>query len=292
MDFVKKNWELSLLALLAFSNIFIWSAFFEERPRDYVLVAFLNIGQGDAIFIESPTGNQIMIDGGPAKKVLSQLRKVIPFYDRSIDTLVVTNPDADHYAGFIDVLRNYKVDQIIEPGTVSETSTYKTFKEYVQKEGATTTIAHRSMVYKLGGGAELHIIFPDRDVKDLDSNEGSTIAKLVYKSTSVMLTGDTTKEGEEYVINLGAEIPDGGIQADILKVAHHGSKTSTSEKFVQAVNPRFAVISAGCNNRYGHPHKETIDTLQKLNVPYYTTCEKGTIIMKLDGINIHTEFKK
>lgn len=292
MQYFRNHWKLFLVGIAVFVNIFIWFGVTEETPRDHVTVAFLNIGQGDAIFIESPTGNQMMIDGGPAKKVLSQLRKVMPFYDRSIDTLLVTNPDADHYAGFIDILRSFEVDQIIEPGTLSETSTYKTFKKYIADEGATTTIARRGMVYKLGGGAELHILFPDRDVTKLDSNEGSTIAKLVYKNTSVLLTGDTVKESEEYVTALGGAIPDGGLQSDVLKVGHHGSKTSTSEKFLAAVNPRFAVISAGCGNRYGHPHKETTELLQKQNVPYFTTCQRGTIIMKLDGVNIETKFVK
>ncbi|MBX4198187.1 MBL fold metallo-hydrolase [Candidatus Parcubacteria bacterium] len=289
---LRERWKFLIIAIVALANVFIWFAVQAEKPHDYVTVAFLNIGQGDAIFIESPTGNQLMIDGGPARKVLSELRKVMPFFDRSINTLLVTNPDADHYAGFIDILRSYKVDQIIQPGTDSETPTYAFFNKEVLNEGASTTAAHRGMVYDLGGGAKLYILFPDRDISNLDSNSGSTIAKLVYKNTSVMLTGDATSNTEEYVANLGGDIPDGGIQADVLKIGHHGSRTSASEIFLKAVNPKTAVISFGCNNRYGHPHKETTELLKKLNIPYYTTCEQGTIIMKLDGENITTEFKK
>jgi competence protein ComEC len=285
-------WKLLGLGVLLISNFFIWFGVVEEQPKDFVTVAFLNIGQGDAIFIESPTGTQVMIDGGPARKALSELRTVMPFYDRSIDALLVTNPDADHYAGFIDILKSYKVSYVISPGTQSVTPTYKYFSDEVKDEQSSTTVAMRGQVYHLGGGADLYILFPDRDVSKLDSNSGSTIAKLVYKNTSILLTGDATKNTEEYTVALGGTIPDGGIQSDVLKIGHHGSRTSVSETFYKAVNPRFAVISAGCNNRYGHPHKETTDMLQKLNIPYYTTCQKGTIIMKLDGINIEMKFKK
>jgi competence protein ComEC len=292
VKFFQAKFKVALLGILALANIFIWLGVASKQQEDVVTIAFLNIGQGDAIFIESPTGNQIIIDGGPARKILSELRKVMPFYDRSINTILVTNPDADHYAGFIDVLRGYKVREIIYPGTHSDTSTYAYYKNEVIKEQASTTIARRGMVYNLGGGAELYILFPDRDISNLDSNAGSTIAKLVYKNTSVMLTGDATSATENYVVDLSGEIPDGGIQSDILKVGHHGSRTSASEKFVRAINPRYAVVSYGCNNRYGHPHKETVELYQKLNIPLLSTCEHGTIIMKLDGTNVELDFKK
>ncbi|MDQ2933327.1 MAG: hypothetical protein M3Q80_03010, partial [bacterium] len=129
-----------------------------------------------------------MIDGGPARKALSELRKVMPFYDRSIDALLVTNPDADHYAGFIDIIKSFTIAHVISPGTQSATPTYKYFSDEVKDEQSSTTVARRGQVYHLGGGADLYILFPDRDISTLESNEGSTIAKLVYKNTSVLLT--------------------------------------------------------------------------------------------------------
>jgi competence protein ComEC len=293
MSKVRTSWKIVVILIFIFANVIVWIQSQTGKPHDYVTVAFLNIGQGDAIFIESPTKNQIMIDGGPAHKVLAELRKVMPWYDRSINTLIVTNPDADHYAGFIDVLNNFKVDQVVEPGTISKTETYSYFENLVKDEHASTTLARRGMVMHLGGGADLYFLFPDRDVSKLDTNEGSIVAKLVYGSTSVMFTGDAPSATEEYAASTTPkEIPDGGIQSDILKVGHHGSRTSASESFVRAVNPHYAVISYGCTNRYGHPHKETLDLFAKLNVPVLSTCKQGTIIMKLNGTTIETEFRK
>ncbi len=283
--------KLLFLLALIFANAFVWYSVLREARPKVVTVAFLNIGQGDAIFIESPTGNQIMIDGGPAHKVLEELRKVMPFYDRSIDMLFVTNPDADHYAGFIDVLKMYKITEVVEPGTISKTDTYKYFANLVKEEHASTTLARKGMVFHLGDGADLHILFPDRDVSKSDINEGSIVAKLVYGSTSVMLVGDAPRSTEEYAASsTPASIPDGGFQSDVLKVGHHGSRTSASESFVRAVNPRYAVVSYGCTNRYGHPHKETVDLFAKLNIPMLATCKQGTIIMKLNGTTIETEY--
>ncbi len=230
----------------------------------------------------------MIIDGGPSNVILSELNKVMPFYDRSLDVLVVTNPDTDHYAGFIDVLDHYKIGEIIEAGTQSDTKTYGHFKNLIQEKNIKKTDGKRGMVMNLGGGAKLTILFPDKDVSTEKTNDGSLLAKLEYKNTSIMFTGDAPNETEEYVITLN---PD-EMKSTVLKVGHHGSRTSASEVFVRSVNPQFAVISAGVKNRYGHPHKETTDLFNKLHIPVLGTYEKGTIIMKLDGMSIDTTFKK
>jgi competence protein ComEC len=274
-----KHWKLILLLTLALFGIFIFYAIQRETPTPTLTVAFLNIGQGDAIYIESPTGNQIIVDGGPSSAILGELRKVMPFYDRTIDAIVVTNPDKDHYAGFIDVLDRFQVATVIEPGTKSTTDTYKTFSKDVDEEHARELLARRGMKIELGGGAVLEILYPDKDVSDAKTNDGSVIAKLMYGSTSVMLTGDAPSESEEYLLTLAGT----SVDSDILKVGHHGSKTSTSEAFVKNVSPQYAVISAGCKNRYGHPTREVLDILAQANVQTFTTCEKGTIIFESDG---------
>ncbi|MBA3550717.1 hypothetical protein H0W32_00730 [Patescibacteria group bacterium] len=280
-------WKWILVGILVFANISIWYAVYRESPKNFVTVAFLNIGQGDAIFVESPTHTQMIIDGGPSNAILSELNKVMPFYDRSIDMLVNTNPDTDHYAGFIDVLNHYKVTEIIEAGTQSDSKTYAHFENLIQEKKIKKTDGKRGTVVDLGGGAKLRILFPDHDVSNTKTNDGSLIAKLEYKNTSIMLTGDAPNETEEYVMSLN---PD-DMKSTVLKVGHHGSRTSASDVFVRSVNPQFAVISAGVKNRYGHPHKETTDLFEKLHIPVLGTYEKGTIIMKLDGTSIETSYK-
>ncbi len=282
-----KYWKIISVVLILSADIFIWYVISCEAPTRYLTVAFLNIGQGDAIYIESPTRNRMMIDGGPPRAVLNELRKVMPFYARSIDTLLVTNPDTDHYAGFIDVLNQYQVTRIIEPGTQSTSQTYKEFEKIILEKSLPKLITHRGMLIDLGGGAEITILFPDHDVSQEKTNDGSVIAQLRYGSTSVMLTGDAPNKTEERVLEL-----DGNkIKSTVLKAGHHGSRTSASETFIAAVQPEYAVISAGKKNRYGHPHDETLDLFKKLRVKVFGTYDKGMITMKSDGnkVTISTE---
>jgi competence protein ComEC len=275
----KKHWKISVLLFIGLFDVFVWYAVAAESPTDKLTIAFLNVGQGDAIYIESPTKQRIMIDGGPSSAVLGELRTVAPFYLRSFDTLVVTNPDADHYSGFIDMLSAYKINRIIEPGTHSTTERYKEFETQIQNKNIEKTIAKRGMVLDIGGGAVLHILYPDKDVSNDSTNDGSIVAELVYGETEIMLTGDTTKKSEAYVLAL-----DGSkLDSEILKVAHHGSKTSSDEDFVKAVQPEFAVISAGKNNRYGHPSKETTNLFSKLGIQTLGTYTEGTIVFTSDG---------
>ncbi len=279
-----KYWKIISLGILAGSNIFIWYVVQQSLPSKYLTVAFLNIGQGDAIYIESPTHNQIMIDGGPSKIVLSELRKVMPFYDRSIDTLLVTNPDTDHYAGFIDILNQYHIHRIIEPGTLSPSATYKTFEELIKEKSLPKVVAQRGMIIHLGNGADIKILFPDHDVSGEKTNDGSIIAKLSYGSTTVMFTGDAPNKTEEQVLALDSkEVKEDDVQSILLKAGHHGSRTSASESFVQAVSPEYAIISAGVHNKYGHPHKETLDLFKKLGVQVLGTYDRGMITLTSDG---------
>ncbi len=267
------------MALLVFTNIFVWYAVYKETPSKYLTVAFLNIGQGDAIYIESPTHNKMMIDGGPDQSVLGELRKVMPFYSRSIDTLLVTNPDSDHFSGFLNVMSLYHVNRIFEPGTKSNSDRYKQLEQAISDKKISDIIAKRGMTIHLGGGADLKILFPDQDVSKWATNDGSIVARLTYGSTSVMFTGDAPNKTEEYVLSLDGQ----NVKSTILKEAHHGSKTSASEPFISAVNPQYDIISAGLNNKYGHPNKETTDLLDKLKIPTLITFKVGTIIARSDG---------
>ncbi len=279
---LRKNGAFIIVALLLVANFLIWQNVSLAQKENSLIVAFLDVGQGDSIYIEGPNGGQILIDGGPNGNVLSELGKVMPFGDRTIDLLVLTNPDQDHYGGFLDVLQTYDISYIIESGTRTPNKTYQEFKRMVKEEGAEEMIAKRGMNIPLGNGALFRIIFPDRDVSNMSRNDGSIIARLEYGSTSVMFTGDTTKIIEEYLVN---KYPD-DLKSDILKVAHHGSKTSTSKNFVEMVAPSYAVISNGEKNRYGHPHQNTLQTLSKFGVEIFRTDTFGTIIMHSDGRKI------
>ena len=247
-----------------------------------LIFSVLDIGQGDGLFIESPSGVQMLVDGGPIHKIMAPLSKVMPLYDKHIDAIMITNPDADHIGGFIDILKNYDVDYIIEPGTFNPSKTYATVEQLVTEKHVKKIIARRGMKLNLGSGAYVNILFHDRDVSTWTSNDGSIVARLSYGNNSVMLTGDATQSTEGIVLS---ENPARLLKSDILKVGHHGSRTSTSSAFVKAVDPTYTVISVGKDNKYGHPHKETLDTLNSFNIKTLRTDLLGTIVFKGDGNN-------
>ena len=298
MQNLRKYFEWHLLGLLFVLTILVWYAVASEDRGGKLTVAFLNIGQGDGIFIESPTGTQMMIDGGPGAIVLRELGNVMPFYDRSIDLLLVSNPDKDHMAGFLDVLRSFKVSAVIEPGTVGASSDYKALLEMISGKNPSTSktrvlpftkgelptrvIAARGQRIDLGGGAHFDVLFPDRDVSGVTTNEGSIMGRLVYGSTSILFTGDAPQNIEAYLDSLDGK----HLHSDVLKVGHHGSRTSTSQEFVGYVSPTYAVISDGKDNKYGHPHQETLDTLNQFSVNILRTDLIGTIVMQSDGETI------
>lgn len=262
---------------ILFIDIFI---FYLDWQNSYPKLTFamLDVGQGDALFIESPTGTQILVDTGPPRKVLSKLSGVMSPFDRSIDAIIITNPDQDHIGGFLDVLKVYKVGKVFEPGTINDSKIYQNLEDEIKNKNISKILARKGMKIYLGGGAVLDILFPDRDVSSWTSNDGSIVARLVYGNTKIMLTGDSTIKTEKIILN---ENSVNNLQSNILKVGHHGSRTSTGESFLQAVSPVYALISDGKDNKYGHPHKEILDSL--LGVKVFRTDLLGTIIMKSDG---------
>lgn len=278
-DYVKRYWRVGTILLLCITvGIVFYFAFKSyERP---LRVIFLDVGQGDAIFIESPTGNQVIIDGGPGSTLVSQVSKQMPLFDRSIDMIMVTNPDKDHFEGFIPLLSRYTVDSLVEPGvSADENPVYQEFKRLITEKSIKVVNTRTGQKILLGGGVHIDVLFPDRDIEGVPHNDGSLVTRLVYANTSILLTGDTTKNIENYLLTKYPQF----LHADILKVAHHGSKTSTIDEFIKVVDPDIAVISAGKDNSYGHPHKETLDTLSDNGVETLLTMDEGSITFESDG---------
>ena len=201
----KKYWLFFFTFLLLIANIFIFYLDWQNSHR-VLTFAMLNIGQGDALFVESPTGTQILIDGGPPKKILNQLSRVMSPFDRSIDAFIITNPDQDHIAGFMDILKIYKVGKIFEPGTLTDSKIYQNLKNEIKKYNIPNILAKRGMKLDIGGGAVIDILFPDRDVSAWTTNDGSIIARLSYGNTSIILTGDATIKTEKII--LGKNYPE------------------------------------------------------------------------------------
>lgn len=284
MNSVRKSSGPIMVGLFIFVNIFIWSTVFASERETMLTIAFLDVGQGDSIYIEAPNGNQILIDGGRNSSVLRELSKVMSFQDRSIDVVIATHPDKDHISGLIDVFKRYDVDTFLYSGVTHNTGEYQTLLNTVSEEEITPTLVRRGMKVMLGGGVYAEILFPDRDVSNVETNLGSIVLRVVYGDTEVMLTGDSPKGIEKYLVSIDGK----RLESDILKAGHHGSKTSSAESFIGFVNPEYAIISAGKDNSYGHPHREVMETFKELNIKTINTADVGTIIFKSDGVRIIT----
>lgn len=287
MQLSRRRLILGFLAGLFVLTAAIWSAVYSGTPAATGVLTFamLDIGQGDSLYIESPTGAQVVIDGGPNNAVLTQLPSVMPLLDRSIDAVIETHPDADHIGGLVDVLRRYEVGVFIEPDITKHTATNDTLEGEVLNEHAQHYVARRGMWLDLGGGAHLDILYPDWDVTNMDlkqDNEGGIVARLVYGETSVLLMADTGFPVEEHLLQIASTSE---LKSTMLKVGHHGSRLSSEESFVAAVAPQVALISVGAHNTYGHPTPQTLSTLAALNIPVLRTDKEGTIVFKSDGKN-------
>lgn len=273
----KLGWVLILLLILA--NISVWIALGRRAPSSQLQVHFLNIGQGDAILIESPTHKRVLIDAGPNRSVLGELGRILPFGDRRIDVLMATHPDKDHIGGVPEVLRRYKVGIFLEPGVESENSIDDLIEVELEKRKIPNLLAKRGMILDIGGGVTLTVLFPSTDVTLWETNDASIVARLEYGEDTFLFTGDAGLKTENILSSLGKEILD----VDVLKVGHHGSRTSTSLSFLDSVTPEYAVISAGRDNSYGHPHKEVLSNLEKAGAEVLSTIHLGTITFFSSG---------
>ena len=280
MEAQKSYFKWCVIIIFVVLTIGVWSFVFTAQAKNGVLtVAFLDVGQGDAIFIETPNGTQVLLDGGPNKKVLRELSELMPFYDRSIDMIITSHPDMDHIGGVPDVLGRFEVEHIMIPGVGSDTEVYEEMINVVQEKNIEILYARVGRIYlDQENNIYLDILFPDRDVTDFDKNLASIVAKLVYGDATFLFTGDSPKSIEKYLVSVDS----GTLDVDVLKLGHHGSKTSTSPDYLGYTSPDYAIISAGKDNSYGHPHQEVLDALNQFDIEYFETAE-GTIVFECDG---------
>ncbi len=275
-----KKWVILPLMLAA---IIIWVAIW-NTPDDKLHVSVLDVGQGDAILIQTPSHQNVLIDGGPSPREIDlELSKKLPFWDRTIDLIILTQPQADHMVGLMEVLRIYKVKQAFEPGIAYDSTAYHQWLSLVQAEQVGHKIAHAGQQIELGDGIELEVLHPPLPMlqgtsDDVDNN--GLALRLSWNQISFLFTADLGKEAEWYLIAQRANL-----KSTVLKVSHHGSLTSTSEQFLVAVNPEVAVISVGTDNRFGLPDAEIVDrlTMRLGNDRVYLTSTHGTLEFITDG---------
>lgn len=242
-------------------------------------VTALNIGQGDAIYIRTPQGKDILIDGGRNRSVLSELGSVMPPYDHTLELVIATHPDADHIGGLAELPSSYTIETLITNGyTDKETAAAKELEQW-QERGIRTIHAHRGWQLQIEENVWMDFLHPNAPPFHEDTNDDSIVLLLHYKEFEGLFTGDAPISVEQEVVQLGM-LSD----IDLLKVGHHGSKTSTSTELLEATHPEFAVISVGAGNEYGHPHAGPLLRLQQAGVQILRTDISGSIQCKTDGI--------
>ncbi|MBU0646372.1 MBL fold metallo-hydrolase [Patescibacteria group bacterium] len=263
---------LALLSL-AFTIFFLESYQSLGQSRE-LKVWFFDVGQGDAIFIETPNHQQILIDGGPGSSVLSKLGGVMLPWDKSIDAIFFTHPDADHITGLIPVLERYEVAAIYETGLDGPTQTMQTLEAAIVAEGAAHEIIAAPQTFQIDG-LTIRVLSPapgfdGQMIKD--TNAASVVCELIFKDTSILLAGDATADQEPDYGPLAGDV-------DVLKVGHHGSLTSTGVALLNAVTPEIAIISVGVDNRYGHPHPAVLERLNQRGITVFRTDQDGDILL-------------
>ncbi len=267
-----------VLGVLVGTSILAWIVVWDLDNRDLEVV-FFDVGQGDSIFVETKDGFQVLIDGGPGLAVLEKLGKEMPFYDKEIDLMILTHPDHDHLFGLLEVLKRYDVKNILWTGVKKDTAEYKEWLRLIEEEGADIFIAEAGQRIDLSENIYLFIIHPFENLEGLEPNsynDTSIVALLVFNDVSFLFTGDISSKIEKQI----------NIEADVLKIAHHGSKSSSCLEFIEAVSPDITVISVGENN-YGHPAPEVLSTLQQFGIPILITKELGDIKLITNGQEIY-----
>ena len=252
-------------------------------PDDNLHVSFLDVGQGDAILIQQ--GNQeILVDGGPDTQAISvELGKRLPFWDRTIELVILTHPSSDHVSGLIEVLNRYNVKQVLYPDLDFQSVIYDEWQSLVQEKNIECTFAKAGQQIKLSDEVILEVLNPQTPLlsdtqSDIDNN--GLILRISIGKVSFILTADTMWEAELEIITERANLT-----STVLKVGHHGSRTSTSAEFLAVVNPQVAVISVGKDNTHGHPTDEVLERLiEKVGSEnIYLTKDHGTIEFITDG---------
>lgn len=267
-----------------FYNLVIQRKFFYlYQPRNYSEISYLDIGQGDATLIQTNQYKNILIDGGPDLSLIYQLGKVLPFYEKHIDLMILTHPDQDHMYGLIEVLKRYQVDELWLNGIDDQTADYLYFLSVANDYNVPIKIVQAGKELIIDN-LKLSVFYPFESLQNKkidDTNESSLVIRVDYYHNSFLFTGDLPINKELELVKKNIDL-----KVDVLKAGHHGSKTSSSLKFLQKTKPFYVIISAGKNNRFGHPHFRVLKNISKIGAKVLRTDQMGNIQLITDGKDI------
>lgn len=288
---MKKSIIIGFALVIVLVGIFLYQSSSLHHGR--LTIVFCDVNQGDAIFIRTPKGKDILIDAGPDSKVLDCIASHMPFWDKTIELATLTHPHADHLNGFLSVLKNYKVLSFVTLNLKNNTSGFKAVLESLKEQNISIRYVYLGDKFVFNDGVSINIVGPSREFIDRTSPQGkisekrefANVESLVkYKNFSALFTGDSQALELKEALRLSFDrlrIAQGKIS--ILQVPHHGSKTGLDEEFLNITSPELAVISVGKRNRYGHPAPSTIGILRDRGIKILRTDENGEIEIATDG---------
>jgi len=248
-------------------------------------VSFIDVGQGDSILIQTPSGRTVLIDAGVPEMGSKVVNYIKGRGINKIDILVATHPHNDHIGGIPAVIENFQIGKFYMPKVTTTTKTFENVLRAAKSKGLSINVAKTGVLLDLGDEVKAEMLAPNSSYYD-DLNNYSAVIKITYVNTAFLFTGDAEKKSEQEMLDKGYNL-----KADVLKVGHHGSSSASTWAFLKAVNPKYAVISCGKGNDYGHPHKETMEKLKSLGITVYRTDECGTIVAVSDGKTISFNVK-
>ncbi|HHY80402.1 MAG TPA: MBL fold metallo-hydrolase [Thermoanaerobacter sp.] len=257
----------------------------KKSETDSLTINYIDVGQGDSIFIQTPSGKTMLIDAG-TPEMGSEVENYIKSRGiNKIDILIGTHPHNDHIGGIVEVIKTFKIGKFYMPKVTTTTRTFEEVLKAAKSKGLSINVAKAGVVIDLGDGIIAKMLAPNSSHYE-DLNNYSAVVKITYGNTSFLFTGDAGEQSEKEMLSEGYNL-----KADVLKIGHHGSSSASTWAFLKAVHPKYAVISCGKYNDYGHPHKETMKKLRSLGIIVYRTDECGTVIAVSDGktINFNVE---
>lgn len=270
----KITWIFGVLAVLL---LILGGREFMLQPDGKTHVVFFDVGQGDSALLTLADGKRILIDGGPDWSTLEKLGRYMPFFDRHIDILILSHPNTDHMASFPEVLRRYSVGALVTAGTIYESGVYAATLSGASVHGVPTLTIFAGQTLPLGSST-IDVMWPPKIMPtgfSSDANNASLVLRFTHAGKRVLFTGDMESIVEKTLVEADADL-----KADILKVPHHGSKSSSTLEFLRAVQPTVAIISAAKNNSYGHPHPDVLARLTAMGTEIRRTDEVGDIELK------------
>ena len=253
-----------------------------QKKETLLEISYIDIGQGSAAYIKTPKGFDILVDAGKNNLILEKLKQKMSFFDKKINYMIATHLDLDHIGGFKYVLDKYYFDKFLYNGKEREIFFFNEIKNRIKKNGTLSKVSSGNKII-FPSGAYIEILYPNKNIDKVeDQNNLSIVFKLTYGDTSFLFTGDVSK----YIENLLVKEYGNKLNSDILLVSHHGSNTSSDPTFLDIVDPEFAVISAGKNNTYGHPHKDVIKSFKDRNIKILETSILGDIDVYSDSTKL------